>query len=324
MSYHHLTYFERSFVQSGLRVGLSQRKIAKMLGVNVSSVSREIKRNKKDSGAYDALHAQYQSRARRQAASQPPKLSHPPLRTYVEEKIAEDWSPEQVAGALKLKHPQDPKMQVSHETVYQHVYADKQRGGTLYTHLRQGRKKRHKRGGKGRRAIIKNRKFISERPAVVQRQKRVGDWEGDTVIGKNRKSPIAVAVERKCLYLRAVLMPDKSAASLNRAMRKAYQQVPRKLRHTLTLDNGTEIAAHEKLARELGMQIYFGQPYTSNDRAICENLIGLLRQYLPKGTDFRTITQEELNQYVQKLNNRPRKKLGYRTPAQMMRVALQP
>jgi IS30 family transposase len=324
MSHHHFTYSERLTVQISLQLGISKQHIADALGLHRSSVYREIERNCEPGRPYDALQAEALAQGRRSEAATPPKLDHKPLREYVEEKLQEEWSPDQIAETLKHKHPGQARMQVSYETIYKHVYADKQGGGDLHTHLRRGHKKRRKRGGKNAvRSTIKNRTPIAERPLVVHDQSRDGDWEGDTMRGKNHKSNIAIFVERKNLYLRATLMEDKSAASLNKAACKAFQSVRKALRHTLTLDNGTEFARHEELSGKLGIDIYFARPYTSNDRAICENTIGLLRQYLPKGTDFNGITQEQLNEYVEKLNNRPRKKLGYRTPAQMMRVAIQ-
>lgn len=321
MPYAHLTRQERINVQLMLRFGFSCRRIARELGRAPSTISREIRRNSNKQGGYDEHAAEIKARLRRRNSAQPHKLSHKPLRNFVEEKIVQRWSPEQIASVLKLRHPDLPAMQASHETIYKHVYADKQRGGNLCLFLHYAHRRRRKRGRKmNNRTTIRNRKPIEGRPRIVAAQTRVGDFEGDTIIGWNRKNPIAIVVDRKTLYTRAVLMKDKSAKELNRAMRKIYQHIPKNKRHTLTLDNGTEFAKHEALSEQVGIDIYFGRPYCSNDRAICENTIGFLRKYIPKGTDFSTLTQAQLNSYVESLNNRPRKKLGYRTPAQAFKA----
>ncbi len=153
-------------------------------------------------------------------------------------------------------------------------------------------------------------------------QGRAGDWEGDTVIGKNHKCPLATFVERSTLYTAAATMPDKRAESLNNAAKAALKDIDPLLLHTITVDNGKEFAAFKALESDLDVDIYFARPYTSNDRAINENTNGLIRQYLPKGTDFTTLTQEQLNHILDRLNNRPRKKLGFRTPREALEEAL--
>ena len=325
MSYKHLTRKDRISVQLMLRCEFSTQKIADELECDRSTIYRELKRNSNKRGAYDEHKAELKARTRRRNSAQPFKFSHEPLRKFVEKKIRVRWSPEQVAAVLKGKFSDNACMRVSYETIYKHVYADKQRGGDLCLYLHCAHRKRRKRGRKiNNRTTIKNRKPIEERPEIVNAQTRIGDFEGDTICGKGHKSHIAIVVDRKTLYTRAVIMKNKSSAELNRAMRKIYQHIPKQKRHTLTLDNGTEFAGHEALSKEIGTDIYFGRPYCSNDRAICENTIGFLRKYIPKGTDFSTLTQAKLNSYTRSLNNRPRKKLGNRTPAQAFNdVALQ-
>lgn len=311
----HLTPSQRVTLQTLLPFQLSQAQLAQHVGCSESTISRELRRNAGRGGRYEAVIAQLKYRKRREACRPARKLESADLRAYVEGKLCEQWSPEQITGRLALDFADAPLIRVSHETIYQHVYADKRRGGALHEGLRQGHKKRRKRShSKDRRGIIKDRVSIHQRPCIVEEQTRLGDWEGDTIIGKNHQGAAATFVERKSLYTLAAIMPDKSAASLNAAALAAFKAVPPALRHTLTTDNGKEFAAHKELQDALALVIYFADPYRSCQRAINENINGLLRQYLPKKTDFREITQAHLNNATQKLNNRPRKKLQYRTP----------
>ena len=292
--------------------------LAERLGRCKSTVSRELRRHCESRGRYCAADAQRRYLQSRRACRPLPKLACPKLRGAVEDGLRQEWSPEQIVGALALDHPSDPSMRVSHETIYRHVYADKRRGGTLYRGLRQKHRKRRNRShAKDRRGIIKDRVLIHERPAIVDEQARMGDWEGDTVIGANQEGAIATFVDRKSLYLVAAPMPDKTPDSLNKAAVQAFNGIPKRLRHTLTLDNGKEFSRFKELEKALALKAYFAEPYHSCQRAINENTNGLLRQYLPKKTSFKNLAAEELNTYVEKLNNRPRKKLGFRTPAQV-------
>jgi len=325
MPYQHFTYFDRCEIQFGLRRSLSYRAIARELNRSASSVSREVARNRDPSGAYDALRAQYRYVMRQRQTGAPRKLDYALLREYVEEKLRLDWEPLCIATMLPLDFPEDERMRVSHETIYQFVYADKQNGGDLHTHLRRRHKQRWKRGGGKRgRGGIKNRISIEERPAIVDTQERIGDWEGDTVIGLKHKRPLATFVERRTLYTTAAFMNTKSADDLNQAAIEAFTPLPDGLLHTLTVDNGTEFAAHQELAKALDTDIYFAHPNTPNERAINENTNGLIRQYLPKKTDFTKVTDHDLRNLLQKLNNRPRPKLGYRTPNQMLELFTNP
>lgn len=327
MPYSHLNAFERMEIQTLLQLGCSPSEIALEMERPVCTITRELERNSGALRRYSAVEAHRRYLERRKRASKAAKLSDEALRAEVEAMLMEEFSPEQIAQRLPLVFPDSPAMRVSHETIYQHVYADKRRGGKLYGHLRQGRKRRRKRcNSKDRRGVITGRVSIEERPAIVAAQGRVGDWEGDTVIGKNHKRPLATFVERSTLYTVAAFMPDKRAESLNNAAKTALNKIEAQLLHTLTVDNGKEFAAFKALEKALEVDIYFARPYTSNDRAINENTNGLIRQYLPKGTDFTTITQEQLKHIIDRLNNRPRKKLGFRTPREALeeaRLALQ-
>ena len=228
------------------------------------------------------------------------------------------YSPEQIAGRIKLDYPDDLAMRVSHESVYQYIWEDKKQDGELYKNLRQGRKKHKKRyGKKDNRGVIPNEKSIDERPEIVNKKERFGDWEGDLIIGHNHKGAINTQVERLSKFTSAVKMKDKTAVFMEKATIKAYSDIPEKLRLTMTYDNGTEMANHEKIAKKLGIDIYFAHPYHSWERGLNENTNGLLRQYFPKGTDFTKITQADVDKAVKALNNRPRKTLKYRTPKEV-------
>ena len=325
MPYTHFTYFDRCEIQSGLRGGLSCRAIAEQLRRSPSSVTRELRRNRPENVTYRALEAQYKYLARQQTTGAPRKLDYMPLREYVEGKIKEDWEPMCIATMLTLDFPEDESMRVSHETIYQYVYLDKRKGGDLHTHLRRHHKQRWRRGDrKNRRGGIKGKISIEQRPSIVDTQQRTGDWEGDTVIGLGHKRPLATFAERRTLYTTAAFMDDKSARSLNQAATEAFAHLPQDLMHTLTVDNGTEFAGHKDLAQRLDMDIYFAHPNTPNERAINENTNGLIRQYLPKKTDFTKVTDQDLKHLLQKLNNRPRPKIGYRTPNQILKLFTDP
>ena len=319
MPYQHFTYYDRLEVQHGLRCGLSCHAIAKNMNRAPSSITREVQCNRSKNGHYNPMNAQVQCHSRQRSACRRHKLEYLPLRDYVKGKLQEEWSPGCISEMLQLDHAEDTHMRVSHETIYQYVYADKRLGGELYTHLRQGRKQRRKRGGgKSNRGITKNRVSIEERPGIVDTQQRVGDWEGDTIIGRNHKRPIATFVERKSLYTTAAFMPDKRASSMNAAALRAFKHLPTEARETLTVDNGKEFARHEQLAQTLETQIYFDHAYSPNERAINENTNGLIRQYLPKGTDFTKVPESQLKKIIEKLNNRPREKLAFRTPKEVL------
>jgi len=314
MSYTHLTPSEREKIQILLQCGFSRSAIARQLGRHKSSLSRELRRNGGGDGRYRPAVAQLRYYARR-AARPAPKTDNPRLMAYVVARLKECWSPEQIAGRLPLEFPHLPVMRLSPERIYQYIYTDKKRGGALYRYLRQCHKKRRKRlNDRRRRGPIQNRVFLDHRPPEVLRQERVGDWEGDTLVGGNHKAGLGVCVERKTLLLTAAKMTDRKAVSLNHAAQQAMTLIPQRLRKTLTVDNGPEFAAFKALERSLKCPVFFAHPYRAWERPIVENTNGLLRQYLPKKTDFRTVTPDRLTWMVDALNNRPRKKLGYRTP----------
>ncbi|PIW38373.1 MAG: IS30 family transposase [Hydrogenophilales bacterium CG_4_8_14_3_um_filter_62_83] len=290
------------------QAGLNQTEIAKKIGVDKGTISREFKRNEGKRG-WRPKQAQSFRDERRQACTNGKCFSSDEW-AEVERLIREDLSPEQAANRLAL----EGCLQISHEIIYQHIYADKRNGGELHQHLR-SQKPRRKRyaSGQERRGTIKNRVSIDERPEIVAEKTRMGDWEGDTVIGKNHKGGLVTLAERKSRYVLAGHIRSKHAAGVTAVTTRLLTPHKDKC-HTITFDNGKEFAEHEKMAAELKADIYFANPYHSWERGLNENSNGLLRQYFPKGMELTDITEEQVQEAVERINHRPRKALGFRTP----------
>lgn len=325
MPYTHLTENDRYVISHLTCAGFSLREIARRITRHHTTVSRELKRN--DDPVYEDTVYWYdwthpEALKRRHEARHQRRRSGQRLVDYVERKLREDWSPKIIAEKLRIDFPDDQEMRVSHETIYRWIYLDATVGGTLYHHLRRRRRKRRKqkRYGSGRR-FIPGRVSISERPAIVETRERFGDWEGDTIEGKKSTGYMATHVERKSRYLIAAKLLDKKARSLTLKSIKAFWRIPKKMRKTLTVDNGKEFARFKELEDKTGLTVYFADPYSAWQRGTNENTNGLLRQYFPKGTDFREFTEEDLAFAVKKLNHRPRKCLNYRSPQEVFSKA---
>lgn len=314
MSYIHLTSFERGEIYALLEAGMSKAYIARHLGRDRATVYRELRRNGTKS-SYSPKKAQQKYRERREECRPTKRMEHLPLWNHIIDKIGSKISPEAIAGRLPLDYPNDPKMRISHEAIYQAIYGDK-RLHFLIKDLPQARPKRRKRGqGKTRRGpSIPNRVGIEQRPKEVQERTRFGDWEGDLVVGAGQQGYIVTLVERKSRILLSRKIDSKHAESTADAIIEAFMDVPKTWVKTITFDNGTEFASHEKIAEATGAMNYFADPYASYQRGTNENTNGLIRRYLPKNMSFAQLTQEELDWIVEQLNNRPRKILGYRTP----------
>ena len=232
--------------------------------------------------------------------------------SLIEEHLCQEWSPEQISGWLS----KEKDLRVSHERIYQYVYANQRQGGTLYEHLRCQKQRRKRYGKRDRRGHIPNRRSITERPAIVQSRCRIGDWEADTIIGKGHQQALVSLTERKskltllCKVERTTA--DAVEAALTRLLAPLSSQV-----HTITSDNGREFARHQEVAQALTADFYFAHPYASWERGLNENTNGLVRQYFPKQREFTTISEEEVNTVMQRLNNRPRKTLDFQTPNQV-------
>lgn len=228
---------------------------------------------------------------------------------YVEEKLRLDWSPEQISGWMK-RYEKDT---VSHESIYQYVYADKRAGGDLYKHLRCQKKYRKRYGSKDRRGKIPNRVSIEQRPEVVEERERIGDWEADTIIGNRKKQAIVTLVERKSRFTLMEKVERRTAVATEKAIVCLWQPYQPRT-HTVTFDNGKEFSNHQEIAQQLQADMYFAHPYASWERGTNENTNGLIRQYFPKGSDFSSITNDQLAFVRERLNTRPRKCLDFQTP----------
>lgn len=327
MPYHHLTPMERGQLQAFVRQGASVRAMARALGRSPSTISREFARNAR-AERYCCELAQKRYKQVREACRRTTSLSHLPLRRYVVDKMMQGWSPEQVSGRLWLDKPGEPRMRVSPETIYRTLFHDEGLKKVLLGCLRQRRPRRRRRGERRpTRPFIPNRIGIEARPGTVDKLERYGDWEGDLIIGAHQEGAIVTLVERKSMLLRAVPVATRHASCVAQAVVNGLRTVPACWHKTITFDNGTEFAHHEKMTQALGIDVYFAHPYAAYERGRNENTNGLLRQYVPKSTCFPKLTDRQLQRYVDELNDRPRKKLGYRTPNEVFQqrcVALQP
>lgn len=317
MPYVHLTPMERGCIQALKAQGLSGHAIARQLKRSPSTISRELRRN--DSGSsYNAEHAQKRYSRVRDACRRTRSLDYLPLRAYVIDKIVQGWSPEQVAGTLWLEHPGQPRMRVSTETLYRSIYTDDKLGTILKPCLRRRRPRRRPHGQRRPvRPLIPNRIGIEQRPPEVEELARYGDWEGDLMLGANQEGAVLTLVERKSLFLCAQWIPSKHAHGVAQAVIRALESFPLFWRKTLTFDNGLEFAHHEDMTRALGIEVYFAHAYSAWERGRNENTNGLLRQYLPKTMSLANLDRKTLESIVNQLNQRPRKKIGFRTPQQV-------
>jgi transposase, IS30 family len=306
MSYTQLTEGTRYQIYALLRAGQNRTQIAMIIGCHKSTISRELTRNRGKKG-YRPSQAQALAQ-RRQRQCHQPRIAVQTWQT-VERLLRQDWSPQQITGRLRLER----QLSVSPERIYLYIYADKRRGGTLHRHLRSQRVQRRRDRGYQRRGQIPNRISIEERPAIVDRKRRIGDWEGDTIVGAQRKSALFSITERKSKLQQLYKLANKSAAEL-RTQSIALLGPFKDRVFTITVDNGKEFCEHESIATALQARIYFAHPYASWERGLNENSNGLVRQYFPKGRDLATLTDAEVQWVVELLNNRPRKTLGYRTP----------
>jgi IS30 family transposase len=292
------------------RQGLNQSEIARCLGRHRSTVCREVRRNStRADGRYRAFTAQERANGRR---SRSRRDSHFTAGDFaaVEELLRRQWSPEQVSGYLR----RTGRLDISHETIYRHVWRDKKRGGLLYTHLRGAGKRRRKRyGAYDSRGKLAGKRMISERPAEVEARSRVGDWEADTVAGAGTRDCVLTLVERKTGLVLIGKLKDRTAGALSRRAVSLMRGRGARF-ETVTADNGTEFHDYKRVERLTGAAFYFARPYRSWERGSNENANGLIRQYLPKGMSMAGLTQQQCNAIARKLNARPRKRLGFRTP----------
>ena len=307
-----LTLKERYQISAYIKVGYTQNKIANLLNKSQSTISREINRNSRY-GKYHPEVAEQLSFIKHKNKAKSIKLTKK-AKIYIQEKLKWDWSPEQISVVMKK---QKLKYAVSHETIYQYIYANKLKGGRLYFRLRHKNKRYHKRSSDyNTRGIIKNRISIDKRPKIVEKKSRIGDFEIDTVIGAHHKGALVTVVDRKSKFALIKKVASKHADIVSQALIDMLHPI-KAIIHTITSDNGKEFAYHEKVADSLDTSFYFANPYHSWERGLNEHTNGLIRQYLPKKTDFTQVDDGKIRFIQDRLNNRPRKSLGFKTPAEV-------
>jgi transposase, IS30 family len=315
--YKQLTLEQRSQIHALKARGDSCKQIALFVKVHASTVVRELQRNATPHG-YCPTQAQQKTHTRRRQRQGGYRKTPTTVWDLVVDKLTnQQWSPSQISGWLALEHG----IKLSHECIYQYVYAIKKAGGKLHSQLRRQGKRYQKRiNGRTNRGRIIGRIDISERPKIVEDKSRLGDWEGDTIVGLGHQSAVVTLVERQTGFLKMAVVEKNTAENVTNAVLALLEPMKDKV-HTITFDNGKEFSYHYKLQAPLQADIYFATPYHSWERGLNENTNGLIRQYFPKKTDFATITPEQIQAVEDKLNNRPRKRHGYKTPNQAMRLA---
>jgi IS30 family transposase len=333
MKYKHLSIEEREKIQELLWQNTSIRDIAKVIGRSVSSISRELKRNKPLLfDRYTPRIANEKALKQRKSRGRKLRLKSYFIRRYVIDHLKMRFSPEQIAGRLTLEYPNE---KISHEAIYQYIYNQVYREGYGYLKpnhedLRIYLKRRHKRRTikgmrKGQRIFKHKGISIEERPKEVEKRKILGHWEGDSVVSRKSKFGLNTLVERKTGLVFITRIKNGTAVETSNAVVKRLQEVPLSFRRTLTLDNGVENFGYKETENQLQLSCYFAHPYSSWERGTNENTNGLIRHYFPKGTDFALIEEEAIQAVEWALNNRPRKRLGWRTPLEVFNqsVALQ-
>lgn len=318
ISYKQLTQSEREQIAGLLSEGYSLGDIAKTLGRNKGTISRELARNSApEYRRYTPCRAHARACERKIAANTHERLKNDFIRQYVMDGLEQGWSPEQIAGRIRIDHA---GYSVNHEAIYQYIYHPQNPSRLeMINLLRRAHKKRRNKsiGRKVRKTKIPNRIPIDDRPQSIENRYRYGHWEGDSMVSRKSKAALNTLAERKSRLVLITKLPRKGAAETNKAIINRLKKLPASGRQTLTLDNGTENAKHEQLSAKLGIKCYFAHPYSSWERGTNENLNGLIRWYLPKGTDFSKITPEQIARIEYLINSRPRKCLGYKTPLEV-------
>lgn len=321
--YKHLGQEERETISLMKRDGHSLQEIADVLGRSKGTISRELRRNSAPTyNTYTPCRAHERAVTRKKDSGKRPRLKNERIVSYVREKLDEDWSPEIIAGKIA----QDMRgTSISHEAIYQYIYHPKTKDrDKLIGQLVRGHRKRKQKGvARGKHNTkIPNRISINERPVSADNRSRYGHWEGDSLISRKSRPALNSLVERKSRLLLLTRLDRKTAQQTTDAVVQRLQRLPERARRTLTLDNGSENSGHEEITKAIGTQCYFADPYSSWQRGANEQVNGMVRRYFPKGTDFSKITDEQVAWVESRINNRPRKCLGYKTPAEVAAVAL--
>lgn len=317
--YKHLSIFERETLNNLLVRGGSLGDISKAMGRDKSTLSREISKCRLGRFGYRALTAQALLNVRQSVGKRPKKIENNPLlEEYIQKHLRKYWSPEEIANRLKIEYPNEPNMQISHETIYTYLYVlpKGELRKELLSYLRQKRTLRRKRGNThSKRGQLTNMVTIDERPKEVEDRTIPGHWEGDLIIGADKSSALGTLVERTTRTTILVPLKQREAIYVRRAFQKEVKRLPKQMKLTLTYDRGKEMAEHELFTKNTKIQVYFAHPNAPWERGTNENTNGLIRQYFPKGkTNFNKITRKEIKAVQNSLNDRPRKVLGYLKP----------
>ncbi len=309
MRYKQLTLEKRYQITALIKVGFNQKYIAAELNVHPSTISRELRRNNDLVRGYNAELAQIKSTKTEMQKKKRFSLTKP-IEKYIRAKLKQDWSPEQISGRMKL----DTGVSVVHETIYRYIYTNKKNGGKLYKYLRHKNKKYHCRSNNYQaRGTIIDRIMIDKRPKIVEKKSRIGDLEIDTVVGKDHKGFLVTVVDRKSKFVLIKKVPTKEAQVVTDALIEMIQPI-KAITKTITSDNGKEFAYHKQVSVALDTDFYFANPYHSWERGLNEHTNGLIRQYLPKKSEFLKVSKDEIIMIQNRLNHRPRKSLNYKTP----------
>ena len=304
----HLTCEERQFLYRLKKKGKSNTEIAELMGRHRSTIGRELSRNTGGRG-YRPQQAQRLANERRLASRRPHKMDHPEVHQYVQEKLENHWSPDQIAGRVRRDFPRASWRWLSRQTIYDWINDHRPEWQAW---LRRGGRPLEKRGK------LADCVRIDGRPDVINRRRRYGDWEGDTIVGLGRRSALVTMVERKSGYLRMGRVDSMRSEDTTRVAKRKLKDLPKNLRRSMTFDNGKEFAEHQRLSRSTGMEVYFTDPYASWQKGTNENTNGLIRQFFPKGTDFTQVSHREVARVERLINERPRRRHGYRTPAKIL------
>jgi len=309
MIYKHLTLQERYLINAYKRIK-TQKEIAKIVGVHPSTISRELKRGRGKIGKdYWAIASHNKSVIRQVEKSKNANLKlTEEIIKLIKKYLQKEYSPEQISATIKMKHQKE----ISYVTIYKYIYINRLAEGDLYKQLRHKGKRRTKYGSK-RKSRIKDRVSIHKRPSIVDEKRRLGDFEIDTIIGKGQQGAIVTIVDRKSMYLKISIPCSKNSKIVANEIKRLMHPFKKKV-HTITTDNGLEFAQHKVVSKALKCDYYFCDPYSSWQRGLNENINGLIRQYIPKGSNFEHITKKRITEIENKLNHRPRKSLGWKTP----------
>ena len=305
---------DRAVLAQLLELELSKTEIARRLGKHRTTIHRELKRNSGPLGYLD-VEAQQRTEARRSFRFRIRKLDQPAVREFVRTGLQQCWSPDQIAGRIQRAFPRQPKRHVSRQTIYNWIVQQETQGRSWRTFLRFGKPRRRRPENAGR---LPGAVSLDGRPKAANERRRFGDWEGDTLVSRGRRGGLASIVERKSGFTLLARVDDLKAPTVREAAESKLTPLPAMLRRTITFDNGKEFAEHEQLAAATGVNVYFARPYCSWQRGTNENTNGLIRQYFPKGTDFRDVSHRAVADLQSSLNDRPRKRLGYRTPREVL------